>query len=174
MANREALRELQARLAGRLQAAGSGVAVSTWLAVQTVGHHYLLPLDQSGEIFSWPGVQTVPYTQPWFLGVANLRGILVGVIDLASLLGHGVGRTEQNLAETSILAFNPVLEINAALLVDKLLGLRGLEAFTSSEPTPQEAPSYFGSVYIDNHGQRWQELNLQALSQHPTFLSVGT
>lgn len=174
MANREALRELQARLAGRLQAAGSGVAVSSWLAVQTVGHHYLLPLEQSGEIFSWPGVQIVPYTQEWFLGVANLRGILVGVVDLAAFLGYGINRTEQNLAETSIIAFNPILEINTALLVEKLLGLRGLEAFVSSEIAPQEAPSYFGSVYIDSHGQRWQELNLQTLSQHPVFLSVGT
>ena len=123
MANREALRDLQSRLAGRLQAARSeGVNVAAWLAVQAGGRDYLLPLTQSGEIFPWTGVQPVPYTQPWFLGIANLRGALMGVIDIAQMLGHGQARNEQELLECSLLAFNPALEVNAALLVDKLLG----------------------------------------------------
>jgi twitching motility protein PilI len=88
MANREALRELQTRLASRLQAARSeGTSVSSWLAVESGGSFYLLPLAQSGEIFPWVTVQPVPYTQGWFLGVANLRGGLHGVIDLAVFLG---------------------------------------------------------------------------------------
>ena len=62
---------------------------------------------------------------------------------------------------------------NAALLVDRLSGLRGLDAFVSSEPAPQGAPSYYGSIYVDSQGQRWQELNLQTLSLHPTFLGIG-
>src|SRR6218665_619292 len=75
MANREALRELQTRLASRLQAArDEATSVSSWLAAESAGSSYLLPLGQSGEIFPWVSVQTVPYTQSWFLGVANLRG----------------------------------------------------------------------------------------------------
>ena len=69
-----------APLAGRLQAARSeGVSVAAWLAVQAGGRDYLLPLNQAGEIFPWTGVQPVPYTQAWFLGIANLRGALMGV-----------------------------------------------------------------------------------------------
>ncbi|MDP0995635.1 chemotaxis protein CheW, partial [Klebsiella pneumoniae] len=82
------------------------VKVAAWLAVQAGGRNYLMPLGQSGEIFPWAGVQPVPYTKPWFLGIANLRGTLAGVIDLASLLGHGVTRSEPALAESSLLAFN--------------------------------------------------------------------
>ena len=133
MANREALRELQVRLAGRLQAARvEGLSVSSWLAVESAGQSYLLPLAQSGEIFPWVAVQPVPYTQAWFLGVANLRGGLVGVVDLAGLLGSSVQRTEQMLSESSLLAFNAVLDVNAALLVDRLAGLRGTDAFVSA------------------------------------------
>src|SRR5512139_3265595 len=59
MANREALRDLQARLASRMQAAkAEGLSIS-WLAVRAGGLDYLLPLAQSGEIFPLPGVQTV-------------------------------------------------------------------------------------------------------------------
>lgn len=173
MANREALRDLQVRLASRLQAAKSeGLSVSSWLAIEAAGKFYLLPLAHAGEIFPRPVIQPVPYTQNWFLGVANLRGGLVGVIDLAGLLGETQQRTEQAITETSLLSLNTALEVNAALLVDRLMGLRGMDAFVSSEPPAQDAPVFFGTTYLDSSGTRWQELNLQALSQHPAFLSI--
>ena len=174
MANREALRELQNRLASRLQAArGEGLSVSSWLAVETAGKNYLLPLAQSGEIFPWVGVQKVPYTRSWFMGVANLRGDLLGVVDLAGLLGDAVARTDQSLADASVLALNAALEVNVALLVDRLSGLRGVEAFAASEPPGAEAPAFYGTVYVDAAGVRWQELNLQLLAQHSDFLSIS-
>ncbi|MDA8454008.1 chemotaxis protein CheW [Acidovorax sp. GBBC 3334] len=174
MANREALRELQARLAARLQAARvEGSSVSSWLAVESAGRRFLLPLGQSGEIFPWTGVQAVPYTQGWFLGVANLRGSLIGVVDLAGLLGFSSARSEQALSESSLLALNAALDVNAALLVDRLAGLRGTDAFVDSAPPAADAPPYFGTTYLDAEGAPWQELNLQALSQHPAFLSIS-
>lgn len=173
MANREALKELQTRLAARLQAARSeGVAISSWLAVESAGRRLLLPLSQAGEIFPWSGVQRVPYTQPWFLGVANLRGSLRGVVDLAMLLGAAPLRTEQTLAEASLLTLGEALEVNAALLVERLAGLRNADAFAASEPAPEDGPGYLGACYIDAQGERWQEVDLQALAQHPTFLAI--
>lgn len=94
------------------------------------------------EIFPWGGVQPVPYTQPWFLGVANLRGALTGVVDLAGLLGAAQMHTEQALAESSLLAFNGALDVNAALLVDRLSGLRGMGAFVASEPPEAVRPLF--------------------------------
>lgn len=180
MANREALRELQARLVNRLQAAKKeALSVSSWLAIESGRQFYLLPLGHSGEIFPWRAIQTVPYTNEWFLGVANLRGGLVGVIDLAILLGSistaikPTARTEQMLMDSSLLALNTALEVNAALLVDRLMGLRGIDAFASFEQAPSGAPSFFGMVYLDANGTRWQELNLQLLAQHPLFLSIS-
>ena len=174
MANREALRELQTRLASRLQAARTeGASVSSWLAVESAGSFYLLPLAQAGEIFPWVSMQAIPYTQSWFLGVANLRGGLFGVVDLAGLLGPAAPRTEQALSEASLLAFNAALDVNAALLVDRLAGLRGTDAFVSSELPAEDSPAFFGTTYIDSSGARWQELNLQILSQHPAFLSIS-
>ena len=180
MAKREALRELQSRLASRLQAARSeGLSVS-WLAVEAGGSQYLLSLAQSGEIFPWTSIQSVPYTSPWFMGVANLRGGLFGVVDFARFvastwpLGAGaVTRSEQALAETSLLSLNAALEVNSALLVDKLAGLRGADAFVSVEPQPAGTPDYFGKVFVDSQGQRWQEINLQTLSQYSPFLSIS-
>jgi twitching motility protein PilI len=175
MANREALRELQSRLASRLQAARSEGVAASWLAVEAAGDKYLFPLSQSGEIFPWSTTQPVPYTQRWFLGVANLRGGLYGVVDLGSFVaGRAPGaRLESTRAESRLVALNAVLSVNCALLIDRLAGLRGVDGFTaSSEPAP-DAPSYFGSRYTDANGTQWQEINLQALSQQPQFLSIS-
>lgn len=74
MANRQSLRDLQVRLAERLTAAKSEAITASWLAVEAGSHRFLVPLVQSGEIFSWANLQVVPYTKAWYVGVASLRG----------------------------------------------------------------------------------------------------
>ncbi len=175
MANREALRELQSRLASRLQAARAEGVQAGWLALEAGGRKYLFPLSQAGEIFPYAPPQPVPYTQDWFLGVANLRGGLYGVVDLASFVGGRppAQRSDAARAESRLIALNTLLEINCALLIDRLAGLRNVDAFTASEEAPAGSPEYFGSGYTDAGGVFWQELNLQALSQQPQFLSIS-
>jgi twitching motility protein PilI len=175
MANREALRELQSRLASRLQAARTEGVQASWLAVEAAGARYLFPLAQSGEIFPFASPQPVPYTQAWFLGVSNLRGGLYGVIDLASFMAGRAPtvRSDATRAESRLVALNTVLEVNCALLIDRLAGLRNLDGFSSSSEPPEGSPDYFGSGYTDANGVYWQEINLQALSQQPQFLSIS-
>jgi twitching motility protein PilI len=175
MANREALRELQSRLASRLQAARTEGVQASWLAVEAAGAKYLFPLAQSGEIFPFANPQPVPYTQPWFMGVANLRGGLYGVVDLSSFVeGHApTMRSDASRAESRLVALNAALEVNCALLIDRLAGLRNLDAFASSSEPAQGSPAYFGSGYTDANGAYWQEINLQALSQQSQFLSIS-
>ena len=175
MANREALRELQARLARRLQAARTeGVTVS-WLAVVAGGTNYLFSLAQAGEIFPLSAVQPVPYTRPWFRGVMNLRGGLFAVVDLASFVSGRPApvRTEQSLADACVVTLNTALEVNCALMVDSLAGLRNVDAFSGFEAPAPDAPNYVGNTYTDSAGQPWQEINLQALSRLPEFLNIS-
>ena len=175
MANREAIRELQARLASRLQAARTeGISVA-WLAVRAGGHNYLLPLGQSGEIFPLANLQSVPYSLPWFRGVLNIRGGLYGVVDMAGFVtvGGGQARTEPVAQDPSVVTLHPALEVNCALQVDSLSGLRGAEAFSSSVPPAAGDPDYFGNRFVDSAGEHWQEINLRTLSQSTQFLSIS-
>ncbi|MGA0569945.1 chemotaxis protein CheW [Variovorax sp. VNK109] len=176
MAKREALREFQSRLTERLQAARTSGVAASWLGIEAAGGKYLFPLSQSGEIFSWTAMQRVPYTQPWYMGVANLRGGLYGVVNLGGFVtgqAAQLPQIESVHAQARIVALSPLLEINCALLVDRLLGLRGVEAFATSAPAPEGSPGYFGSSYTEASGDSWQEINLQSLSQQARFLSIG-
>ena len=63
----------------------------------------------------------VPLTQPWYLGLSNIRGNLVGVIDLARYLGLGdtaIG------PDSRIVTFAGALGFNCGLLVARVYGLR--------------------------------------------------
>lgn len=179
MANREALRELQSRLASRLQAARTEGVQAGWLAVESAGSKYLFPLSQAGEIFPYAAPQAVPYTQNWFLGVANLRGGLYGVVQLSTFATGqapapaAAPAVEGVRAQARLVALNDLLEVNCALLIDRLVGLRGVEAFTDSRAPEAGAPAWLGHAYIDAAGEQWQEVNLQQLSQQSRFLSIG-
>jgi len=175
MANRQAIRELQTRLADRLQIARTQGVAPSWLAVEASGKKYLFPMTQAGEIFPWVATQAVPYTQGWFLGVANLRGGLFGVVDLASYVsGQSTPlKTEFALKESRLVALNSALDINCALLIDRLAGLRNQEAFVDFSTKAPDAPDYFGNQYFDHSGQSWQEINLQLLAQQAHFLAIG-
>jgi twitching motility protein PilI len=174
MANRQALRELQDRLAQRLQAARAQGAAQSWLAIEAGAKQYLVPLSQAGEIFPYTNAQAVPYTQEWFLGVANLRGGLYGIVELAGYLsGAVVARTELRRQESRLLAFNPALETNCALVIDRLLGLRNPQAFLSAEAVNDPA-SPVAQKLLDTQGGEWLELDLQRMSQDVRFLTVGS
>ncbi len=175
MANRQAIRELQSRLAERLQIARTQGVAPSWLAVEAGGQKYLFPMGQAGEIFPWVATQAVPYTQDWFLGVANLRGGLFGVVDLATYVTgqNAAPKTEFARKESRLIALNSALEINCALLIDRLSGLRNQEAFSDFSEKAPDAPVFFGNQYIDQAGDTWQEINLQLLAQQAHFLTIG-
>lgn len=175
MANREALRDLQNRLAVRLKEARTEATTVAWLAVLVGRANYLLPLKQSGEIFPLVAVARVPYAQPWFAGVVNLRGGLYGIVDLARFMGDttALARSEQSWAQAQLITFNADLEINCALIVDGLIGLRRQDAFASVEPAREGSPAYLGNRFLDSEGQLWQEIDLRSLSLTFGFLNIG-
>lgn len=175
MAKKEALKDLQSRLADRLQSARSEGASAAWLAVKVGQRNVLLPLTQSGEIFPLMVTAPVAYAQPWFKGVANLRGGLCGVVDLAVFLhDNSAGqRTEQSWSQARLVTLNPELDLNCALVVDALVGLRRQDAFVRVDIAPAGSPEFFGQLLVDAQGASWQEINLRALAQSPEFLSIG-
>lgn len=174
MANRrQSLKDLQERLAQRLTAARTEAATASWLAVEAGGMRYLLPLVQSGEIFPWTAVQAVPYTKPWYVGVANLRGGLNGVVDLAALVAGQSSAADRITSESRLVSLHGALGVNAVLWIDRLLGLRNPSMFTSVAERPADVPGYVTRILIDPQGLSWQELDLQQLAGESEFLAIA-
>jgi twitching motility protein PilI len=176
MANREALRELQSRLAQRLQAARTEARVASWLAVECAGCGLLVSLPTAGEIFPFGSVLPVPHTQPWFVGVANLRGGLHGVIDTAAFLGlrPTMAATDAIREQSRLLALNTSLGSHCALVIEKLAGLRSAGQLTAEPVEDGPRPPFAGQRWRDTDGRVWQEIDLPALAQHEQFLAIAS
>jgi twitching motility protein PilI len=177
MDKKQRLRDLQTRLAEKLQAVRSGnvTSAAAWLAVETGQSRYLFPLGQSGEIFPITSVQKVAHTQNWYLGVANMRGALFGVVDFVQYVNgqRVIHHMEMQRSEARFVTLNSKLDVNCALFVDRLDGLRSAESFSDSQAPKVGLPDYFGHTYTDVHGVQWQEINLQLLSQQASFLNIN-
>lgn len=172
MANKEALRELQGRLAERLQEVKTQERPLSWLAVEAGGHGFLFPLAEAGEIFQPGALLPVPHALPWFLGVANLRGVLAGVVDLAGFLGLRSQLSPAEREQARVVAFNPTLDLNGALQVDRLSGLRNQSQLSLEAVDPRARPGFVGGRYRDAAGRTWQELRLAVLARDERFLRV--
>ncbi|MDP9045949.1 MAG: chemotaxis protein CheW [Pseudomonadota bacterium] len=172
MSNKLALRELQTRLAERLQAARTQVRSQSWLAIECSGHGFLLPLREAGEIFPLAAILPVPYSHRWFLGVANLRGHLHGVVDLAGFLNVKSPAAAGREPQARLVGFNQALDINCVLMVDRLSGLRSADELTREPPDGAARPAFAGSQLRDSGGRLWQELLLSELARDPTFLTI--
>jgi len=174
MANKQALRELQTRLAERMQAARTQPRGQSWLAVECRGIGLLLPLEQAGEIFALVPLLPVPHTQPWFAGMANLRGGLHGVVDLARFLGlPDAAASDAGREQARLIALGAALGLNAALLVDRLAGLRSIDQLrVDAEQGDADRPTFAPTRWRDADGRHWQALDLAALAQDVRFLSI--
>ena len=77
MSKRLNLREFQQNLIDRLQAADLSDSRVSTLGVQIAGQNWLVDMVDIDEVLPLPALTPVPFTKPWFRGVANVRGKFV-------------------------------------------------------------------------------------------------
>jgi twitching motility protein PilI len=166
------LRAFQRELATRLAAKTAAQVEQSRLGVACAGENWLIRLADAGEVVTVPQLAGVPLTKPWYLGIANIRGNLYGIIDFAGFLGRPVEAVGPG-AQTRLVLFGPrVGELRAGLVVQRVLGLRNLAELSRSDP-PTGAPAWYGARWTGASGEAWQEIDLAQLAQDAAFLQVG-
>lgn len=96
------------------------------------------PLDHVLEVLPAPALTPVPGTQPWVKGVANVRGTLITIVDLAEYFGKPPVYLDDN---ARLMVIN-VPGLSTGLLVNEVLGLRHFdEEIERQELTAIEDPA---------------------------------
>ena len=168
MAATSSLRDYQLALSERLQNAAESTRVPSKLGLQIRGEAWLVDLTEAGEVIPVPAISPVPLTRPWFKGVANVRGNLYSVTDLAALLG---GEQVPLTGEARLLLLAERFRAGAGLLLERSLGLRNAAEL---KPEPKDVPErWVRTHYADPDGKPWKELDVAALVQDEAFLEVA-
>lgn len=169
MAKNSNLREFQEAILLKLKNVAEQVdVVSTSRLGITVGSKRLLvDLNDISEVIPVPTVQSVPLTQPWFLGVANIRGNLFNVSDFAQFVGlPPILKTASN----RVLLLSSQATTQAALLISSLIGLRNIDNFKVKTISNDIDFSYCKTAYEDAEGNDWFEVDMDQLVNDKNFV----
>jgi twitching motility protein PilI len=175
----KSLRDRPFELLVELERRGRAVSASTaadtnqsgeWVgvALRMAGELYLVAREEAREVLSVPTPLTrVPGAKSWILGLANVRGQLLPVIDLRAFLGSGATPPSRT---TRVIVVNH-REIPAGLLIDEVLGFR---RFTDAEftadipPTIVRCEQYIAGSFRRG-SEQWPVIGLRALVEDPLF-----
>jgi twitching motility protein PilI len=169
MQEKPSLRDFQSQLAEKLKLAEVSSGAVSKLGFVAGGQNWLVNLDQVNEVVTVAGLTEAPWVHPWFVGVASVRGVLYGCTDLAAFLGLA---DPMPAGESRLLLVHPRFGINAALRIERALGLRAL-ADLRQEPLPPDAETWKVACWRDPDGQIWDEISVENLVATPAFLEVG-
>lgn len=163
---------LEARVrATKLDVAAGQTQSWTGLAFRLRDLWLLAPREDVREVIVPPRLTRVPGAKPWMLGVANVRGSLLPVTDLGSLLGWPPS-TESRAQR--VLTFNSE-RLPAGLLVDEVAGYRSFAPADQHPDSVDDVPAlrpYLLGAFL-REGRRWRVLSLHRLTRDPAFAQAG-
>lgn len=131
----------------------------------------LASMDDVVEILDFPDISTVPLTQPWVRGIANVRGNLLPIVDLNGYLGNEMPRVT-NKTRVLVIDFEGVF---SGIVVDEVVGLKHFleEELTRDDPGVDEELKPYMQNGFRRGDQVWGIFNLLILAESPAFLQVA-
>ncbi len=167
MARKFNLRQFQTDLSRRMQAAALAPAQASRLGFQAAGANWLVSLEEIDEVMPLPEIVATPGTTRWFRGITNIRGNLYAVTDIGDFLE---GSPTLETPDSRLLLVHRKHGVNAALIIQRSLGLRQISQFEKKEIPPKWSCS--ASCFKEPDGTDWLEIDLTRLLADPAFLSV--
>jgi len=163
----------------RSRAAGLPImeeAREEWTGVQFVlhGRELLASMGDVTEIVSLPAVTKIPGVKPWVLGMANMRGMLLPVIDLERLL---YGESTQVLDAQRRLLVVEFGDVFAGLVVENVIGMRHYwvdEKAAELPPWLDNEMSPFIDYSFERSGLHFPVFNMATLVANEAFMDVST
>jgi len=168
------LQEMEQRSRAAHAGQVTGASSSEWVGVGfRIGEErFAASRDQVREVLMLPDSMTrVPGANRWLLGIANLRGHLLPLIDVKLLLGSG--RTSLRRT-TRVISVNH-REVPAGLVVDEVLGFRRFmehEYKDEAAKTIVRCDSFLGGTY-QRGDDAWPVFNLFDLVESKMFLQAA-
>lgn len=136
-----------------------------------MGTHFVAPIGEVSEMLEVPNYTHLPGVQPWVRGVANVRGRLLPLFDLAAFFGDrlSTGRKQRRvlILETETLY--------SGLMVDQVFGMQHFPMDEYSEESGAVAESImpFVTGSYPSGGQQWLLFRPALLAEDPRFVNAA-
>ena len=170
MDKRTTLRDYQTNILARLENAKKAGAEppAGYLGVVIGSKNVLINLQEISETLPMMDIQRVPLVKPWFLGVANVRGVLYAINDLGQLLENTFTAISSN---SRLVMVSESVTSNVAFVVDKMIGLRKLDDMQVRKEALDESVCLKTQSYQDADHQVWYMLDCDKLVRSKEFVT---
>lgn len=147
------------------------VATRKVVCFSLLGHNLAMPLEELVEIIEMPQYTSLPRVKPWVMGMANLRGRLLPIINLAVFLGSQLSGTTKTQRVIVIEMFGVFL----GLAVDQVHGMRHfkVDTFTRRVALVPEPLVLYAEGSFVQPDSTWVLLRLAPLLNDPRFMAVA-
>ena len=144
----------------------------TGLAFRLGDESFVARREEVREVLAWPDqLARIPGAKSWILGMANVRGQLLPVVDFKAFLGGAVSRPGRS---SRVLVVNHP-QVPAGLAVDEVLGFRRFSDAARRSAIPPVVlrcdPSLDGA--FSEGGHTWPSMSLLRLVESPLFLRAA-
>lgn len=168
MSKQSQLREYQTSILERLENAkkAGAEAPAGYLGVVIGNKNVLVNLKEISETLPIMDIHRVPIVKPWFLGVANVRGVLYAINDIAQMLENTFTSISSN---ARLLLLSQSVTSNVAFVVEKMVGLRKLEEMKLREEVIEDDICLQSRTYQDDDNRIWYMLDCDKLVRSKEF-----
>jgi twitching motility protein PilI len=141
------------------------------LGFQVGGVRLVSHLGEVSEILTLPRVTALPRVKDWILGIANVRGRLIPIVDLHRYLG--VTATTPRLQWRVFVVESP--EFKVGLVVEQSLGMQHflLDSFEEGRPDGLAALTPFVEGAYRHAGRIFYVVSLASLVRDERFTQVA-
>ncbi len=178
MSGQQAAFEALVDLAERSRAAARGLPAQAdvrpqWSGIgfMLMGSYLVAPMGEVSEMLEIPSYTHLPGVQPWVRGVANVRGRLLPLFDLAAFFGERLsgGRKQRRVL---------VLEtetLYSGLMVDQVFGMQHfpVDEYQEDKGPVADALTPFVTGSYPQRDRHWSLFRPALLAEDPRFVNAA-
>ena len=133
-----------------LGAAEDRLPESQFCVFRSGRERFCLPVLDVEEVLDWPLVTKLPLSPAYLLGIFNLRGVIVPLIDIAITEGRRPGLLPKHVVVASLRGENHQEDIRIGIAAEEVIGTYSVKNEDFLEQAPENVPHCIGMLRHDD------------------------
>src|SRR2546423_1800151 len=111
---------------------------------------FCLPVLDVEEVLDWPLLTKLPLAPAYLLGIFNLRGSIIPLIDIAITEGRRPGLLPKHVVVASLSGNGQHEDVRIGIAADEVIGTYSVSAEDLLEQAPENVPHCIGMLRHDD------------------------
>ena len=125
-------------------------AESQYCVFRSGRERFCLPVLDVEEVLDWPLVTKLPLGPAYLVGIFNLRGVIVPLIDIAITEGRRPGLLPKHVVVASLQSESHHEDVRIGIAADEVIGTYAVKNEDLLEQAPENVPHCVGMLRHDD------------------------